>query len=188
MNKKTGFVLLCLILFLSDSNPQTVRMVDEFQIKAIFVGKIFDFITWPQGHGIENPSTKFVFGVLGHHPVLPELEKIFAAHDIKNKKVEIKFFKDTKRIHEIKKCHALFISGSIEQELHLLIAVIEDMPILTLSDTEGFGEKGVHFNFFQKNHGIRFEINPDALRRASLTANPRILFLGKIVKSTREKE
>ena len=41
-------------------------------------------------------------------------------------------------------------------------------PVLLVGDTRGYGEAGVHLNFFLEADKVRFELNPAALRQAGL--------------------
>jgi hypothetical protein len=61
--------------------------------------------------------------------------------------------------------------------------MLEGSYILTIGDTEGFGEKGVMINFIIRDNKVRFEINPEAARRAGLTISSKLLSLATIVHS-----
>jgi hypothetical protein len=57
------------------------------------------------------------------------------------------------------------------------------MPILTLSDTADFAERGGIANFFIDDGRLRFSVNPGAATRARLQISSRLLSLAKIVGS-----
>jgi len=82
-------------------------------------------------------------------------------------------------------CQMLFISKLEPQTLSTLLIEIESLPILTFSDTEGFAQQGVHVNFFVYQNQIRFEINHEAVLKAGLQLDSKLLSYAKIVKGVR---
>ena len=53
--------------------------------------------------------------------------------------------------------------------------------ILTISDTEGFAQKGVLINLYKSGKNIKFEINKKELIDSGFTVSPYLLSLAKIV-------
>jgi hypothetical protein len=97
---------------------------------------------------------------------------------IGNKRLEVKFCKD---INEIGQCHILFISSSEKSHLTALLSVLRNAHVLTVSDIEGFAQRGGIINFYTEENKIRFEINVDAASRNGLIISSKLLQLAKIV-------
>ena len=164
---------LCISVF------ATVR--EEYTIKAAFMGKFPQFIQWPDKSGMTDTSKPFVIGVIGEDPFGSILEKCYAGKNrkIKNKKVKIKYVKS---LEEIPGCHLLFISRSVENDLLKILSITKNKPILTIGETQGFAQKGVHINFYISQKRIRFEINPLAIRESSLSVDSLLLEFAKTIK------
>ncbi|NIM14623.1 MAG: DUF4154 domain-containing protein, partial [Candidatus Aminicenantes bacterium] len=56
-------------------------------------------------------------------------------------------------------------------------------PILTVGDTKGFGQKGVIINLYIEKDAVRFEINHEASKKASLQMHSQLFAIGKVVKT-----
>ncbi len=106
------------------------------------------------------------------------LDDIYSKTNIKNKKVKIRYIS---AIDEIKNSHLLFILKQ-EKELSKILAYTQDKPILTISDTNGFSEKGTHINFYLIKKKVKIEINLEAVKKSGLKMSYLLLNLAKIKK------
>lgn len=165
-------IILFTFLFISfHVNGQSV----EYFVKASFIEKFARFTRWEPNSIGEN----FIIGVLGVNPFHSELEKLSKKTTIKGKPVKIMYFTD---LQETRACHVLFICSSEKNNLTTIIKYLETRNILLVSDTPGFAEKGVHFNFYYKlNETLHFEINMKSLVKANLKTDIQLLSLGKII-------
>jgi hypothetical protein len=173
MNVKRN--LLIILFFALFSNYLKSQSVEYF-VKASLIEKFARFTEW-------EPNTiggNFVIGVLGKSPFYNELEKLSIKIKIKNKPVKILYLNN---MEDAKVCQVLFICSSEKDNLPEIIKYLGNYNILLVGDTEGFSEKGVHFNFYlEKNENIHFEINVKALAKANLKTDMQLLSLGKITK------
>ena len=70
-------VALSIIVFLS---PQyTYAQPGEYDIKAVFIGKIAQYIEWPADTGMIDANKPFVISVLGKNPFKTILEDMYLA-------------------------------------------------------------------------------------------------------------
>jgi hypothetical protein len=67
----------------------------------------------------------------------------------------------------------------------LILSCTGNKPILTVSDTKGFAEKGVLINFYMMGDKIKFEINEKAVHESGLVMSYRLLNLARIVHQER---
>ena len=172
------FILFLLLVFLI---PQLVQaQFSESEIKAVYLEKFALFIEWPAESSLADSTKPFVIGVVKDKAFSKVLIEIYQERKIKNRKVQIKYFSD---LNSIKDCNIMFISGSNQDELALILSRIEGKPILTISDTEGFAEKGIHIDFFLESDKLKFEINQAALKKSGLQASYQLLQLARIVTS-----
>ena len=78
-------------------------------------------------------------------------------------------------------CDILFISSSEKDRLSSIMATLKDLPILTVSEIEGFTQRGGIINFIIVANKIRFEINPDAAKQVGIHISSQLLQLARIV-------
>ena len=91
------------------------------------------------------------------------------------------YYRKINSIDEIKDSEALFIYSSLLDSLDLIIEYVKDKPILTFSDTEGFAERGVIFNFYIEDEFVKFEINRNFAQESLVRLNSQLFALGRII-------
>ncbi len=78
-------------------------------------------------------------------------------------------------------CNLLFISTSIIQNADPLLASLKRLPILTVSDSQGFARSSGIIELYVEAGRMRFAVNPGAGSRAGLGLSSRLLNLARIV-------
>ena len=167
------YIIIVFSIFIV-SLPAKSQSVEYF-VKASFIEKFARFTDWESNAASEN----FVICVLGKSPFHKELEELSRKTKIKEKSLKIIYLND---YHNISDCQVLFICSSETDNLDSIIGFLKNRNVLLVSDTPGFSQKGVHFNFFIARNGtIRFEINLKALVKSNLKTDMQLLSIGKIV-------
>jgi hypothetical protein len=121
-----------------------------------------------------------VIGVLGRDPFGPYLDAL-GARTIKGKSVRVRRLSGTTEVAGC--CHLLFISGSEAKELPRILARTGSLPVLTVGDTQGYGDAGVLINLVAEDGRIAFEVNEGAVKRSGLKFNSKLLRLARLVGS-----
>lgn len=171
MAKKIHIVILLLMAISFSSIAQN----NEYLIKAGFLGKFANFTMWPESV-IHND---FRITLIGKSPFGNDLEKMYSIVQIRDKPVEISYIQS---IYEIGDCHILFIANSEKDRLSAILAEINNRPILTVSEYDGFAQRGVMINFYETQQGtIHFEINVDMLEKSNIKMDIMLLDFAKIV-------
>jgi hypothetical protein len=150
----------------------------EYTIKAVCLEKFTRFIEWPKKIAVEDTTNPFIMGVIGNNPFGPILERRYSRKKIRNKNVIIRYIKD---LLEIDGCHLIFISRGNEDKITSILNYVKDKSILTVSDTPGFADKGVHINLYIFNKNIQFEINEGAVEQSGLYMNFLLKIHAKVV-------
>ena len=151
---------------------------DEYSIKAIYLEKIIELTDWPAALAMDDTLKAFVACVIGDSPINKKLDKVYSSAKILNKRVELRYVEQPEDIPD---CHVLFIAGSEKEHLSKILNVTRNKPILTISDTAGFGTKGVLLNFYLDNENVRFEINEKAALESGLNFNYRLKKVARII-------
>lgn len=139
-----------------------VRTFQPYEEKISLLEPITRFITWPPVSKMETSKT-FIIEVIGHNFFGSYLEKFFKKNTLKNKPVVVRYIS---KVEEINNPHLLFISQSLKDNIPEIISYTKDKPILTMGDTNGFRQAGVHINFWYERLRLCFEINEKAARAA----------------------
>ncbi len=176
-------VLACGLLLLP-SSIEAQSGVDEYYAKAGFIYNFVKFVDWPGGYNVSKLSSINIC-VIGKNPFGSNLDLIRKSSTAKlklNVATEI-------NLADAKSCHLLFISASEQQNLSQILAALKGVPVLTVSEIEGFSTKGgiVEFTTIEKNIGvfsknkISFKINNNMAREMGLTIDPQLLELAQSV-------
>ncbi|MCP5053208.1 MAG: YfiR family protein [bacterium] len=178
-------LIITLLLLGIFPSPAWTNQTEE-QLKAKWLGRFAGYVNVNEpGEKMAESSKRFTVGIIGKTPLIFHLGDEYGTKNIMNKQVTIKYFAGTQDIKEIETCHIVFISASVSKNLAEIISDIKNKPILTVADTPGFAEKGVHINFYREGLKLRFEINSDAIREAKLFCSAILLRIGKKVATLR---
>lgn len=163
---------------------KTKDSTGEYITKALFFGKLANYVDWPENSTLRNADEPFIIGVIGENPFLSDgdgeggvenwLEKAYrdGNEKIKNKVVEVRSLAN---VDEIPGCHLIYVSLSEKQNLDRIIAVAKENNVLTMSDNEGFARYGIHFNILVKSGSLKYEINETAIKTSGFKANWRLM-------------
>ena len=169
---------LLIIFFLSVYSSPTVdaqsNQVQEYNVKAAFLFNFANFIEWPD-RAFPSKEASFVVGVLGDNPFGNALNAL-RAKNIQGRKVEIRNYS---KAEDILGCQILFISGSGQGNLNPNMKSLKGIPILTVSDQDGFCQQGGMINLIPVGNRIGFEVNEYAARQAGIKISSQLLKLAR---------
>jgi len=146
----------------------------EYWVKAAFIYNIFKFVDEKEDHS----SPDYLFCILGEAPFISEFNSI-KDKSIDGKKIVIKQIDDPRNAN----CRAVFITSSEQRQIAQITRQLKSFGVLTLSDTTGFGQKGVMINFYLDQNKVRFEINLGAAEEAGVKISSKLLNLSTIVRT-----
>ena len=150
--------------------------VSEYDVKDAFLLNFVRFIDWSDRTRTEAGNT-LILGIAGEDHFGDALNLIHGK-TIKGRTVVVKSAIDNDNLVE---CDILFISSSEKDRLSSIMIALKDLPILTVSEIEGFTRSGGIINFIIVGNKIRFEINPDAAKRVGIHISSQLLQLARIV-------
>jgi hypothetical protein len=156
----------------------------EYAVKAAFLYHFIEFVEWPEAVFPESDGT-ITIGVLGDDPFGAVLDKAVMDETVRGRKVVVRRFRD---VGDVASCHVLFISKSETGKLPVILKHLEDTPVLTVSEVDGFTDRGGVMNFYIEKNKVRFEINQGSASRKGLKISSKLLCLGRIVGQKSSKE
>jgi YfiR/HmsC-like len=143
----------------------------EYQVKAAFLFNFAKFVEWPPA-AFDDANTPFVIGVLGQDPFGSYLDETVRGEFLNSRRLVIQRYR---HVSEIKQCHLLFISSSESDHLDQIVSSLKYRKILTVTDAAGNGP--VMIRFVNEGNRIRFKIDLQAARTASLNISSKLLRL-----------
>jgi hypothetical protein len=172
-----SLVLAVILATVSCARAQTSDET-EMKLKAAFVLKFTLYIEWPE-NAFASPTNAIIFGVLGRDPFGKNLDATMQGQAVDKHPVVVK---RGRTLAELGDCHVLFVSASERDRLRALWPRLQDKPILTVSDMDGFMASGGMIGLKRKQGAMRFDINRRAAEAAGLKISSRLLKLGDEVR------
>ena len=181
MNIFSECFLLLLFICLTGMGTSglSAQPADEYQVKAGFLFNFAKFITWPEA-AFPSPDTPFVIAIVGTDPFGVILDQAVAGKQVLDRPIVVRRFAT---LDDIDRCHILFASRSVTNQYERIFNKANTLFSLTVGESDQFAQRGGIINFVIRDQKIRFEINPDAARRADVRINAKLLKLAEIVKT-----
>jgi hypothetical protein len=158
--------------------PSTAQsQVDEYRLKAAFLFHFAQFVEWP-AEALGNANSPFVICIAGEDPFHGDLEEAVEGKSIGSRPVRLRHIK---QLRESQGCHVLFIGKDESNGVEPLTSTLNNMPVLTVGESDDFLQKAGIIRFCLEDRKIRFEVNQDAAEAVNLKISSRLLLLAKTV-------
>jgi YfiR/HmsC-like len=167
-----------LILGTGPLYPQDVR-ASEYQVKAVFLFNFAQFVDWP-ADAFANADTPLVIGILGEDPFGSVLDRTVSNERLGKRQFQVRRYRS---VDDIKHCQILFISRSVGTRTDTIVMSLGNRPILTVSDAEGFAQRGGMIRFVTQRNRIGLQLNLEAAQAAHLTISSKLLRVAEVVTS-----
>ena len=171
-----AFRIAFILLITSLALPVYGQSVDEYTLKAIWVGKFTHFINWPESS--RNNQEFFTIATYNPNPFDNKLENIYKDYNIWDGPVRIIHIKE---LDDSTNYQILYLPPLKKEITEQIIEKTKKRGVLLIGDTKGYAEMGVHINFFLDEQRIRFEINESALRSSDFFVSYRLLNIARII-------
>lgn len=149
------------------------------------IEKIAFFTQWPKNHEKGDLKDHFVITVIGDNNLSNAILSYYKDKEIKDKTVKVNYVDVNSlpelKASELKENHIIFIPAISDENLSEFLKKISEVPVLTMSNTSGFAEKGVILNFYETNNKMPFEVNFNCLKKSGIYINALLLENIKIV-------
>ena len=150
-----------LFLLLSLVSIQVGAEAGEWELKAAYTLNFAKFTHWATPAISDDAGTLRVCTV-GTSPIVAAFEEaegsLIAGRTLDVRQVQIP--------GRVDGCHLLYIVRLEPHRLKRTLAALSSLPILTVSDMDGFVRKGGMIGLLRQDRRLRFEIDLAAVRRA----------------------
>jgi hypothetical protein len=168
---------LTLVAFAATAAVRAYASPSEYQVKAVFLFNFAQFVNWP-AESFPRPDAPFVIGVLGEDPFGARLDDAVRGEQVEGRALVIERFRS---VGEIRNCNILFIGSTETAHLSEILAALKGRSVLTVSDADPAGPRGVMIRLVNENNRIRLRIDVAAAKDSNLTISSKLLRPAEIV-------
>lgn len=173
MRLRMGAVV-CLLLGLMGPPPLAAASVN--QAKANMLWNIAKFVEWPGlAPDLHSP---LVFTILGEDDLAAELAGVLSSKLVNGRPVFVRF---ARRPQDAKGSQILYIAATEVPRMAEVLATVDALPVLTVSDAPGFATHGGMLGFMKLGEKVRFEVNLAHAERTGLKLSAKFLALAHLV-------
>ncbi len=158
------------------AQPQTKFDPPTNRIKAAFVYNFCKFVEWPT-----KPVGNLVVGVVGDAAV----NAFFDSIDGKIVRGTPITVHSVGTMNDLVDCHVVYVAAQHSIELETLLEHLDGLPVLTVSDIDGFCERGGMIRLVQQRGKLRFNINRGTADRAHLSISSQLLKMATLVEEVK---
>lgn len=145
----------------------------EYDLKAAFLFNFAKFVEWPAS-AFTNERAPLTICVHGEDPFGPTLDAVVQGERLGERSFLVQ---RPDSLDGLGECHVLFISRSEKDRLARVMAQVEDKPVLTVADMDGFLRAGGVINFVLEGSKVRFLISQEAAERSGLRISSKLMRL-----------
>lgn len=167
----TGIAVL--LMLCAASNTSLAQGVEEHDAKAAFMLKMLNFVQWSG-----DAHRDLVIGVVGADATMDALQRQASGKPVNGRNVVVRRLSPEA---DLRSCQIVFIGASERKNQSTLLEKLRGSNVLTVSEVDGFGQRGGIINLLLSGGRIRMEVNPHAAERAHLQISSRLLSLATIV-------
>lgn len=151
---------------------------DEQRLKAAFVYRFPQFVTWPPASTTDRNSLEIC--VAAGPATAAALRDLTSGESLNGRPFVVR---ENPAVQSLQSCHVLMVSGGPSSRAVMTRAAT--LPILTVGDSETFLDDGGIIQLKLVDRRVRFEINLPAAARAGLTLSSQLLRLAAGVRGER---
>jgi hypothetical protein len=153
------------------AQPNNGLRASEQSVKAAYLYKFAGYVEWPD-QPPEESRTPITIGVQGSISLADELTEITAGRTVNNRPIRVRRITAGLPLDDIQ---VLFIGAQERNRLDEALLPARQLPILTVTESEGALTEGSIINFTVDDQRVRFEISLVAAELNGLQLSSRLL-------------
>lgn len=170
-----------MVWFAGGAPPVHPQATLETDVKAAFLYNFTKFVDWPRTSSLSEPLR---LCVVNDDALRRSLEKTIEGETVNGRPLESLV---PRTADDARRCQLLFLGGHDGEEGRMLSAV-RDHPVLTVSDTADFAQRGGGIEFVLENNRLRFDVNLQGAERGGIKVSSRLLRVARRVHESPKKK
>jgi hypothetical protein len=154
-----------------------VSSASEALVKIAFVYNFGKFVEWPPDTA-DAASTNFFVCTIGDIDQFRQALADIENKNLQGRPVEVR---EVAGIADFSGCRTLFIAQSEHNHIKEILKAAHARHILTVSDIDGFAERGGIFELLTRGGRVQFNINAQAAHTAGLVISSDLMKLARTV-------
>lgn len=155
--------------------------LSEGSAKAAFVFNFAKFTDWP-GEAFAGPGAGIALCLLRGGDSYEVNLGTFVGKSVQGRPFVLR---PSVKPENLRQCQMVFLDELDERRMNEVLKGTHGLPVLTVSDIEGFAESGGMIGLVHVDNRIQFEVNPDAVTQSGLKVSAQLMQLARIVKPPR---
>jgi hypothetical protein len=174
--KANSIASLLVFLFMGTAAPRRALALPEPEIKAAFIYRFTQFVTWPDD-AFAGTDAPFIVATVGDDSLSEALQRAMAGRVVNGRPIVVVHFASVDRIGH---CHLLFVPASQQGSAPAILAKVGSAPVLTIGDGDAFMNQGGAIRLFVEDGRMKFELDPDVVTAARLKPGAQLMKVGRI--------
>jgi len=172
-----GRSVLVVATVLSLPLPAHAGEAREYDLKAAYLYRFVQFISWPE-NAFPDPGSPFVVGILGPDPFAGSLDAILDGEHVGRRPIVLERYTDAS---EVSTCHLLYLSDAAAESIERALAQLRRPGLITVGDSAVFAQRGGAIGFAGDADRINLVINTASGRDAGVVFSSKLLHLAEKV-------
>lgn len=169
LSPRHAVLFLLALLLPGEAHPQSAML--EAEVKATYLYKLAQFVTWPPG---ALPSGPFTVCVVGGRPFSGLLDQAVQGAQVQQHPIVVRHYAS---IRFNPGCQVMFVTASDPQQIAAMLAAVRGSPVLTVTDSQQETDATGIINFVLVDGRVRFQIDRRAAAQNGLIISSKLLSL-----------
>ena len=157
--------------------PQNKQQTDNaILVQAALIKNFTHLIEWPKNKQSQH-SSNFIICVTHSKKLAHQFKTIFNNKKVKGKQVEIINVDNLNLVG----CNLLYVTSVSTSSIAKVLKSANQLGILTISAHQGYGQQGIHINFYENEQHLAFELNKPMLDRGGFQVSTQLYQYARIV-------
>ncbi len=171
-------ILSTLIAGLAPAVPGQ-EVASDAQVKAAFMVNFAKFLEWPP-EAFAGRDAPLTLCVAGRGPIGSALSA-YERRVVQSRELRVR---SSVTPEELRGCHMVFVGESDERQMLQILRAAAGLPLVTVSDIDGFADAGGTIGLVDAGQRVQFEVNVASAHRANVRVSSQLL---RLARNTRGK-
>ncbi len=155
------------------------EVASDAQVKAAFLVNFAKFLEWPP-EAFPGRDAPLTLCATGRGPVGAALSA-YERRVVQSRELRVR---RSVTPEDLRGCHMLYVGESEERQMLQILRSAAGLPLVTVSDIDGFADAGGTIGLVDAEQRVQFEVNIASAQRANVRVSSQLL---RLARNTRGK-